>query len=386
MRRGGFSGAAPPSPMHSLTRLCAVLSLSVPAALAAQGHAPAGPSASPHRFGRFDLELKLPALAVRPELAACAQQLQELSGHADCAVPADVDHVSRAQLAWDDAREGGSSLIALRLSFDPATAPALTDLEWQLTRAWGAPTLEQLRREKGHKLFTLQWEDAERRATLEAGAPVTQPSRVFSLTLERKQPPQPGELSTLRPKPFAGFHVRWMKRLEWESSPYAVVYGTSLSPAQEALGESGPGWSSQRNYVGIWRLDPAAGERRKRWRPLWDRVTGGEDEEDPQRVLRIATKDVTGDGAPDVAVEFSCDSCGRTANEVVLKTLRAGKLVDLLVKRDLFRATVEMENGRVRIREPEDREDGRPSATVSTYAYDRSKGAFVLAREEHVED
>jgi hypothetical protein len=179
--------------------------------------------------------------------------------------------------------------------------------------------------------------------------------------------------------------LRWVRRVEWEGSPFAVVYGTSLSPAQEALGEAGGGWTAQRNYVGIWHLEPAANGRR-RWHPLWDRVTGGEDEDDPQRVLRIQTRDVTGDGAPDVMVEFSCESCGRTANEVVLKTLRAGKLVDLLAKRDLFRATVELDPGRVRIREPEDREDGRAAATVSTYSYDRSKGAFVLAREEHVEN
>jgi len=71
---------------------------------------------------------------------------------------------------------------------------------------------------------------------------------------------------------------------------------------------------------------------------------------------------------------------------VALKTVRAGKLVDLLIKRDLFRATIDLEPGRLRIREPEEREDGRAATTVTTYAYDRSKGAFVLSREEHVEN
>ena len=49
------------------------------------------------------------------------------------------------------------------------TVAALTDLEWQLTRGWGPPVLEQLRREGNQKVFTLQWEDPEHRTTLEAG-------------------------------------------------------------------------------------------------------------------------------------------------------------------------------------------------------------------------
>ena len=65
-----------------------------------------------------------------------------------------------------------------------------------------------------------------------------------------------------------------------------------------------------------------------------------------------------------------------------MKTVRAGKPVDLLVKRDLFRAQVELSPGTVRIREPEGEDD--EGSTVSTYAYDRGKGAFVLAREERV--
>ena len=60
--------------------------------------------------------------------------------------------------------------------------------------------------------------------------------------------------------------------------------------------------------------------------------------------------------------------------------MRAGKLVDLLSKRDLYRARVELMQNQIRIREPEGEDD--QGATVSTYAYDRGKGAFVLAREE----
>jgi len=54
----------------------------------------------------------------------------------------------------------------------------------------------------------------------------------------------------------------------------------------------------------------------------------------------------------------------------------------VLAKRDLFRARVELSPGTVRIREPEG--DDEEGSTVSTYAYDRGKGAFVLAREERV--
>ena len=385
--RSSWRPALPPAMRLPFLLFCALWA--GPSAFAGQVRPPPAPALPavqpPHRYGRFDLDASLAALA-HGDLAGCASQLTGTLGHADCDLPTAADKIVRAQLAWDDARSGGPSLISLRLSFDPATAPALTDLEWQLTRSWGAPSLEQLRREKNHKSFTLQWEDAEHRATLEAGAPVTQPSRAVSITFERKPQALPVELSALKPRPFPGFHLRWVRRLEYESSPYAVVYGSSLSPWQEALGEAGPLWAGQRNYVGVWRLEPQQGDRRRRWQPLWDRVTGGEDEEDAQRVLRVDLRDVTGDGAPDLLVEFTCDTCNRTVNEVSLKTVRAGKVVDLLLKRELFRATVELEPGRVRIREPEDREDGRAATTVSTYAYDRSKGVFVLAREEHVEN
>ncbi|HVI24010.1 MAG TPA: hypothetical protein VM691_11030, partial [Myxococcales bacterium] len=94
----------------------------------------------------------------------------------------------------------------------------------------------------------------------------------------------------------------------------------------------------------------------------------------------VDTRDITGDGAPDVEIELSCEACGPTADELIVKTVRAGKLVDLLSKRDLYRAQVDLTTGQVRIREPEGEDD--QGATVSTYSYDRGKGAFVLAREE----
>src|SRR6267142_2565489 len=166
--------------------------------------------ASPRKWGRFDLDAPLAQLA-KGDLSACASQLVGQSGHADCDVGTEGDRITRVQLAWDEARPGTQELIALRLSFDPAVAPSMTNLEWQLTQSWGAPVLEQLRRERNHKLFTLQWEDADHRATLEAGAPVTQPSRAVSLTFERKPPVLGGELAGLKPRPFPGFHLRWVR-------------------------------------------------------------------------------------------------------------------------------------------------------------------------------
>src|SRR2546429_5940524 len=38
-------------------------------------------------------------------------------------------------------------------------------------------------------------------------------------------------------------------------SVHAVLWGTSLTPAQEAMGEKSATWVTQRNYVGIWKLD-----------------------------------------------------------------------------------------------------------------------------------
>jgi hypothetical protein len=271
-------------------------------------------------------------------------------------------------------------LIALRLLFDPHLAPALTDLEWQLTRGWGPPLLEQLRRDRDQKYFTLEWEDADHRATVEAQAPRDQPSRATAVVLEHKPMPLTGDFSSLHPRPFPGLRVRWVRHVEWEGQPYAVLWGTSLTPAQEAMGEQSSAWATQRNYVGIWKLEPATATRPRRWKAIWERVTGGDDDETPQRILYVDTKDVTGDTTPDLVVELSCETCGATADEVVVKTFRAGKLVDLLAKRDLYRAQVELLPGQVRIREPEGEDD--QGLTVSTYAYDRGKGAFVLAREE----
>ena len=338
----------------------------------------APPPVAPKRFGRFDLDQPKEQLARQPDLKDCADALAPASGHADCAVPRDPDRIARVQIAWDDSKAGGE-IVALRLLFDPQLAPALTDLEWQLTRGWGAPVLEQLRREKDQKVFTLQWEDAEHRATVEAQGALTQPSRAVAVVLERRPAALPAELAGLRPRPFPGVRLKLARRLEWDGQPYAVIWGTSLTPGQEAMGETGPAWAGQRGYVGLWKLEPATAQRPRRWRSLWERLTGDDDEEN-ERISRVDTRDVTGDGAPDVEVELSCETCGRTASEVMVKTVRAGKLVDLLNKRDLFRAQVDFEPGRVRIREPEGEND--QGATVSTYSYDRGKGAFVLAREE----
>jgi hypothetical protein len=334
---------------------------------------------SVRRFGRFDLDMPFAQLRALPDLRDCAAALAAPAGHADCALPKGADNLERAQLAWEETRNG-AELIALRLLFDPQAAPALTDLEWQLTRGWGAPSLEQLRRDRDQKFFTLQWEDAEHRATLEAQGPLAQPSRATAVVLERKQVPLSGEFTALHPRPFPGFRVRWVRRVEWDGQTHAVLWGTSLSPAQEAMGEQSQAWATQRNYVGIWKLEPATANRPRRWKPLWERVTGGDDDDQPQRVLYVDTKDITGDGTADVAIELACETCGATADELIVKTVRAGKLVDLLAKRDLYRAQVDLAPGQVRIREPEGEDD--QGATVSTYAYDRGKGAFVLAREE----
>jgi hypothetical protein len=348
--------------------------------------APAAPAAptppgSPHRFGRFDLDETKEQLARMPDLHDCAAAMAASSGHAECTVPKDPDRIDRVQIAWEDTRAGGE-VTALRLVFDPQLAPALTDLEWQLTRGWGAPTLEQLRREKEQKLFTLQWEDADHRATVEAQGALAQPSRAVAVVLERRALPLSGELATLRARPFPGVRVKLVRRLEWDRQAYAVVWGTSLTPAQEAVGEMGSAWASQRSYVGLWKLEVATAQRPRRWRSIWERTTGGDDDEEGERILRVETRDLTGDNVPDVEIELSCDSCGRTTTEVVVKTVRAGKLVDLLVKRDLFHAQVEMIPGTVRIREPDGEDD--QGSTISTYSYDRGKGAFVLAREERL--
>ena len=152
---------------------------------------PQPPSVPPRRYGRFDVDLPKEQLARLPDLRDCADAMRPPSGHAECAVSRDPDRIVRVQIAWEDSRPGGE-VVALRLVFDPAVAPALTDLEWQLTRGWGAPVLEQLRREKDQKIFTLQWEDAEHRATLEAQGALTQPSRSVAIVLERRQPPLSG--------------------------------------------------------------------------------------------------------------------------------------------------------------------------------------------------
>jgi hypothetical protein len=375
--RAETSGPArPPAPQKDV-------STPLPQPAAPQAGAPAQPRppppVPPRRFGRFDLDMPFAQVRAMPDLAGCARAFVVPTGHAECALPRGPDNLARAQLAWEE-RRSGPELIALRLIFDPDLAPPLTDLEWQLTRGWGPPLLEQLRRDRDQKFFTLQWEDADHRSTLEAQAPRDQPSRATAVVLERKQVPLSGEFSALHPRPFPALRVRWVKRVDWEGQVHAVLWGTSLTPAQEAMAEQSTSWATQRNYVGVWKLEPATTTRPRRWKAVWERVTGGDDDEPPQRVLFVDLRDVTGDATPDLVVELSCETCGATADEVIVKTVRAGKLVDLLTKRDLYRAQVELAPGQVRIREPEGEDD--QGLTVSTYAYDRGKGAFVLAREE----
>ncbi len=370
---------APPAPGQPQARPPPAPGQQPPSA-AVKPAVPAQPSSvPPRRFGRFDLDMPFAQLRALPDLRACADALSAPAGHADCALPRDTDKLDRAQIAWEQTRSG-PELSALRLQFDVQLAPALTDLEWQLTRGWGPPSLEQLRRDKDQKFFTLQWEDAEHRATLEAQGPLAQPSRAVAVLLERKPLPLAGEFIALHPRPFPGFRVRWIRRVDWDGQLHALLWGTSLSPAQDALGESSPAWATQRNYVGLWKLESATATRPRRWKPLWERSTGGDDEEEPQRILYVDTRDVTGDGSPDVEVELSCETCGATADELIVKTMRAGKLVDLLSKRDLYRARVELAPNQIRIHEPEGEDD--QGTTVSTYSYDRGKGTFVLAREE----
>src|SRR6184192_1421545 len=226
--------------------------------------APQPSAVPPRRYGRFDLDLTKVQLARLPDLRDCAEPLRAPSGHAECAVPRDPDRIARVQTAWEDSRPGGE-VVALRLLFDPAVAPALTDLEWQLTRGWGAPVLEQLRREKDQKILTLQWEDPEHRATLEAQGALTQPSRAVAIVLERRQPPLSGELLGLHPRPFPGFRIKVVRRMEWDGRPYALVWGTSLTPLQEAIGEAGAAWGSQRSYIGLWKLEQSTAQRPRRW-------------------------------------------------------------------------------------------------------------------------
>ena len=225
--------SAPPTPAQSTTSPRSPGSTS-PRTNGATPQGQQGPASAPlvppKRFGRFELDVPKEQFARLPDLKECADALAAPSGHAECSVPREPDGIARVQIAWEDSKAGGE-IVALRLVFDPQTAPALTELEWQLTRGWGAPTLEQLRREKDQKLFTLQWEDAEHRATLEAQGAVAQPSHAIAVVLERRPPPLPADLIGLRPRPFPGIRFKLVRRIEWDGQPHAVVWGTSLTPA-----------------------------------------------------------------------------------------------------------------------------------------------------------
>ena len=267
------------SPRTAVSRPDAMTTLppAIPPGAQAQPQAPVRPAGpppvAPRRFGRFDLDMPFAQLRALPDLRDCADALKSPAGQADCSLPHGPDNLARAQLAWEETRNG-SELIALRLQFDPQTAPALTEIEWQLTRGWGPPSLEQLRRDRDQKFFTLQWEDGEHRATIEAQGPLAQPSRATAVVLERKQLPLAGEFVALHPRPFPGMRVRWIRKVDWDGQLHALLWGTSLTPVQEAMGDKSAAWPSQRNYVGLWKLEPATATRPRRWRPLWERIAG----------------------------------------------------------------------------------------------------------------
>ena len=75
------------------------------------------PQVPPRRFGRFDLDMPFQQLRAMPDLKACAE-LAAPSGHADCQLPRDADKLDRAQIAWEETKNGPET-IALRLQFDP---------------------------------------------------------------------------------------------------------------------------------------------------------------------------------------------------------------------------------------------------------------------------
>src|SRR5207248_2349042 len=110
---------------------------------------------------------------------------------------------------------------------------------------------------------------------------------------------------------------------------HALLWGTSLTPAQEAMGDKSAAWPSQRNYVGLWKLEPATATRPRRWRPLWERITGGDadDEDEPQRVLYVDVRDVTGDGTPAVEV-IACRHGKEVSASALARARRDGEEED----------------------------------------------------------
>src|SRR5438132_13559653 len=77
---------------------------------------PPPPAVPPRRFGRFDLDLPFAQLKAMPDLKACADALAAPSGRADCPLPRDADKLARAQIAWEETKNGPET-IALRLEF-----------------------------------------------------------------------------------------------------------------------------------------------------------------------------------------------------------------------------------------------------------------------------
>src|SRR5205085_12186293 len=144
-------------------------------------------------------------------------------------------------------------------------------------------------------------------------------SRAVAVVLERRQAAFTGDLAGRHPRPFPSRRAKLVRRLEWDGRPYALVWGTSLSAVQEAIGEASAGWSAQRSYVGLWKLEPSTAQHPRRWRPVWERTAGGDEDEESERISHVETRDVTGDGSPDLEVQLSCETCGLAATEVLVK-------------------------------------------------------------------
>ncbi len=304
-----------------------------------------------------ELRAELPAGCILPaELPS--------TGRLECALPDSVLHAARAQVLWND----GKVEIA-RFLFGTASGPA-HEVVKDLIRVWGNPSREiTLLRE--HR-WLVEWDDAEHRATLESEGPRHE-ERPVVVTLERKPPQPTAEFTTLRLHPFAPFRLKGLRRVEYDGVLHASVWGTSLTAAEEATGTAASG-TTERGYAAIYRYDRAT----HRWHALWELTLGEEDE--PTRLLGVEVSDVSGDGNLDLVLRLACHDCGAAASEIYVKTVRAGRVVDLLAKHDLYRATVQLSHGEIRINEPGS--SGDAAGTTAVYAYDKAKGTFVLMREE----
>ena len=304
------------------------------------------------------------AVATGQQPPSCLADTPHPSGRLDCKLPENAAHLERVQALWDADR-----VVTARALFD-AKAPPAANVVKDLVVEWGPPSREvRLWRDER---WIVEWEDGERKATLESHGRHWD-ERPVALTLERKPPALTGELSSLRLHPFAPFRLNLARRVDYDGVPHALVWGTSLSAAEEAAGPEAS--SAERGYVAIYRFDKAT----RRWHALWDLATG--DDETGVRLAGVEVEDVSADGLPDLVVRLACKDCGASASEVYVKTVRGGRVVDLLAKRDLYRAEVKLARGEIRLIEPADQSGGN-SGTTAVYGYDRGKGTFVLMREE----